>query len=96
MLPIVVFPAPYIIAIVGAVALWFVLNLFLLRRGALNFITEIADRWYNKKIEKINHSNMLIEQGIKEDPFKEFSNTIRDANERIKNGMRKINGKDKN
>ena len=95
MLPIVVFPAPYIIAIVGAVALWFVLNLFLLRRGALNFITEIADRWYNKKIDRINHTNMLSEQGIKEDPFKEFSNTIRDANERIKNGMRKMNGKNK-
>ena len=95
MLPIVVFPAQYTAAIVGAVALWFIVNLFLLRRGALNFITDITDRWYNKKIEKINHSNMLIDQGIKEDPFKEFSNTIRDANEKIKNGVRKINGKDK-
>ena len=95
LLPIVVFPPQYIAAIVGAVALWFIVNLFLLRRGALNFITDIADRWYNKKIERINHTNMLIEQGIKEDPFKEFSNTIKDANERIWGGMRKKNGKDK-
>ena len=59
------------------------------------FIQEQDVRTYNKKIDRINHTNMLSEQGIKEDPFKEFSNTIRDANERIKNGMRKMNGKNK-
>ena len=38
---------------------------------------------------------MLSEQGIKEDPFKDFTNTIKDTNDRIKNGFRRKNDKDK-
>ena len=95
LLPLAPFPIQYVIIIVAIVAVWFMLNLFLLRRGALNIITDAANRWYNKKIDRINHTNMLYEQGIKEDPFKEFSNTIKDANDRILNSMRKKNGKNK-
>ena len=93
LLPVTFLSVEYSVIIIGLVILWFVTNLFLLRRGALNFITDIADRWYNKKIDRINHTNMLSEQGIKEDPFKDFTNTIKDANDRIKNTMRKKNGK---
>ncbi len=95
LLPVTILNAEFVLVIIGIVAVWFVVNLFLLRKGALNFITDMADRWYVKKIDRINHTNMLEEQGIKQDPFKEFANTFKDANERIKNGMRKKNGKNK-
>ena len=95
LLPVALPPAEYVVIIIAIVVAWFMINLFLLRRGSLNFITDMADRWYNKKIERINHTNMLSEQGIKQDPFKDFTNSIKDANEKIKNSMRKKDGKDK-
>ena len=95
LLPITFLSVEYLVIIIALVAVWFLVNLFLLRKGALNVITDMADRWYNKKIDKINHTNMLSEQGIKEDPFKDFTNTIKDANDRIKNGFRRKNDKDK-
>ena len=95
LLPVALPPAEYVVIIIAIVVAWFMINLFLLRRGSLNFITDMADRWYNKKIERINHTNMLNEQGIKQDQFKDFTNSIKDANEKIKNSMRKKDGKDK-
>ena len=81
LLPVTIVSTEYLIVIVGIVILWFIVNLFMLRRGVLDFITDMADRWYTKKIDRINHTNMLAEQGIKQDPFKEFTNTFKDANE---------------
>ena len=52
-LPITILPFEYVAGIVALVAIWFVINLFLLRRGALNFITDMVDRWYAKKIDRI-------------------------------------------
>ncbi len=95
LLPVALPPAEYVMIIMAIVVAWFMINLFLLRRGSLNFITDMADRWYNKKIDRVNHTNMLSEQGIKQDPFKDFTNSIKDANEKIKNSMRKKDGKDK-
>ena len=96
LLPVTILNAEYVAVIVGIVAIWFLINLFLLRKGTLGFITDMADRWYTKKIDRINHTNILAEQGIKQDPFKELTNTFRDANERIKSTVvRKRNDKGK-
>ena len=94
-LPIAMFPPLYIAAIAAFVALWFFTNLFLLRTGSLNFITDIADRWYKKKVDKINHTNMLSDQGIESDPFGDFTNKIKDANLKFKTNQRDRDGKDK-
>ena len=95
-LPVAIFPPVYVIMIIGLVVIWFFTNLFLLRSGTLNFITDIADRWYKKKVDGINHTNILEEQGIKQDPLKDFTKSIKNANEKMKNTVRRDNGKDKN
>ena len=94
-LPITSFPIQYELLIIGLVVVWFITNLYLLRTGSLSFITDFVDRWYTKKVERINRSNMLKEQGIEEDPFKDFTNSIKNANSRIVSNMRGKNGKDK-
>ena len=43
----------------------------------------------------IDHLFFIVLMGIKQDPFKDFTNTFKDANERIKNGMRKKDDKNK-
>ena len=87
LLPVTIVSTEYLIVIVGIVILWFIVNLFMLRRGVLDFITDMADRWYTKKIDRINHTNMLAEQGIKQDPFKEFTNTFKEPPMSIWCGM---------
>ena len=94
-LPLVIFPWEYILGIIGAVVIWLFFNLLVLRKGWLSFITDYVNKWYNKKVDRINRSNTLSEQGIKEDPFKDFTNGMRDANERILKGMRLKNDKGK-
>ena len=93
--PVITFPWEYMLLIFGAVIVWLFTNIIVLRKGWLGFITKIVDSWYQKKVERINRSNSLIEQGIKQDPFKDFTNTIKDANDRIVSSVRKKNGNDK-
>ena len=94
--PVVTFEWEYMAIIFIAVGLWLFTNILVLRKGWLNFITNIVDRWYRKKVDRINETNTLTEQGIKQDPFKDFTNTIRDANDRIVNTVRRKNGDGKN
>ena len=94
-LPVAIFPAEYVVMIVALVAVWFFINLYLLRRGTLGFITDLVDKWYAKKIDKINHANALSEQGIKQDPLKDFNDTLKGVNEKIISTMRKKDGKNK-
>jgi len=93
--PVITFPWEYMALIFGAVVVWLFTNIIVLRKGWLNFITRLVDRWYQKKVDNINKSNTLTEQGIKQDPFKDFTNTIKDANDRIVNSVRRKNGDDK-
>ena len=94
-LPVVIFPLPYTLLIIGAVVVWLFTNILFLRKGWLGFITNMVDRWYRKKVDRINQSNTLSEQGIKQDPFKDFTNTIRDANGKIVSSVRRKNDKGK-
>ncbi len=94
-LPLVIFPIEYVLLIIAVVVIWLFTNLFILRKGWLGFITDIVNRWYNKKVDRINRSNSLIEQGIKQDPFKDFTDSIKDANDRILTTMRLKNDKGK-
>ena len=93
-LPLITFPPEYVAVIIGAVVLWLFTNILVLRKGWLGFITEAVDKWYRKKVDRINRANIMIEQGIKQDPFKDFTNTIKDANDRIVGTVRRKNGKD--
>ena len=94
-LPIAAFPPMYLAIIIISVALWFFINLYLLRSGKLNFITDLVDRWYRKKVDGINHTNLMNEQGIRQDPFGDFTNKLKDANGKFVNTVRKKDGKNK-
>ena len=94
--PVITFPPEYMAIILIAVPVWLLTNILFLRKDWLGFITKIVDRWYRKKVDKINESNTMIDKGIKQDPFKDFTNSIKDANDRIVNTVvRKKNDNDK-
>ena len=87
-LPITDLPPIYVLVIIGITILWFVTNLFLLRTGKLNFITNIADRWYSMKVARINQSNTLSEQGVKQDIFTDMKNSFRDTSELVSSSFK--------
>ena len=93
-LPIVSFPPLYLAIIIVMVAAWFFVNLYLLRSGGLNFITDLVDKWYRKKVDGINHTNLMNDQGIRQDPFGDFTNRLRDANDKFVSTVRKKDDKD--
>ncbi|MFA7150295.1 MAG: HAD-IC family P-type ATPase [Candidatus Methanomethylophilaceae archaeon] len=47
-----VFPLEYVAAILIAVVAWFFITRFMLRRGLFNFLTDITERWYRKKLDE--------------------------------------------
>lgn len=98
-LPVSVFPIEYTLLIIGFVALWFVINLHCIRSGKLNFVTEMTDRWYRKKLDKVYSQSKLGEQGIEENPVMEIANILKTTNDRIvsktRNAKEKEDDKDR-
>lgn len=52
-LTLVMFPLPYLLAIVGSVVLWWFIARTMLRKGMFGFITTLTQRWFDKKCKKL-------------------------------------------
>ncbi|MCQ2052584.1 MAG: HAD-IC family P-type ATPase [archaeon] len=75
---------PYDIFIIGFVVLWFFVNLYAMRSGKLDWIADITEKRYNRKVDKVNTISIRQDQGIDVDPFADITGKVKNTGKTVK------------
>ncbi len=75
---------PYDIFIIGFVVLWFFVNLYAMRSGKLDWIADITEKRYNRKVDKVNTISIRQDQGIDVDQFADITGKVKNTGKTVK------------
>lgn len=83
-IPVRDFSYQYDVLIIGFVILWFFINLYVMRSGRLDWIADITEKRYNRKVDEMNFISTRQDQGIDVDPFSDITGKVKNTGKIVK------------